>query len=241
MGAPSTLARFMNFSEEMELAPKVATDTNGAVHTPYMPAFDVEAVLGDSPILDTPVTSKARIISPATCKPYSHTTLKPLLAEIMVDIAHNILRINDTIEEFIPGLEGQGLVSMVVAGPTGHLPAIERVLQNKGIDYRQREHDKKPRDGTTASRGGSDLVAIVGMSGRFPGSETIEDFFEDLLEGKGQIKRVSKAFNAGVKHHKGSMSGSRVYRSLNLDSILTSTSTQLAQRETLPQLSMVHF
>jgi acyl transferase domain-containing protein len=31
------------------------------------------------------------------------------------------------------------------------------------------------------------------MSGRFPGSETVEGFFEDLLEGKGQIKRASES------------------------------------------------
>lgn len=70
MGAPSTLARLMKFSRELEEAPKVQTDTNGAVHTEYMPRFDMDTVLGKSALLDTPITSKARIVSPASCKPY---------------------------------------------------------------------------------------------------------------------------------------------------------------------------
>jgi hypothetical protein len=189
MGAPSSLSRLMEFSEEMDQAPKTQTDTDGAVHTEYMPRFDVHKVLGDSPLLDTPITSKARIISPGSCRRYTHTSLRSMLAEIMVDIAHNVLHINGTIEECVSDLIGKGPVSLTVVGPTPHLTAVQRILQSKGIEYHIRQH-RSPRSGIT-SRAGSDLVAIVGMSGRFPGSETIEGFFEDLLEGKRQIKKVS--------------------------------------------------
>jgi hypothetical protein len=112
-----------------------------------------------------------------------------MLAEIMVDIAHNVLHINGTIEECVSDLIGKGPVSLTVVGPTSHLTAVQRILQSTGIEYHIRQH-RSPRSGIT-SRAGSDLVAIVGMSGRFPGSETIEGFFEDLLEGKRQIKKVS--------------------------------------------------
>lgn len=188
LGAPSSMARLMKFSKELEQAPKMKTDTNGAVHTEYMPKFDMDRVLGDSSLLDTPITSKARIISPASCKPYTHTTLRSLLSEILVDITHNILRINDTAEECISGLVGTRPVSLTVAGPTGHLTAVQRVMQSKGIDFHIREH-RSPEEGVV-KRGGSDLVAIVGMAGRFPGSDTPDGFFEDLLEGKIQLKKV---------------------------------------------------
>lgn len=178
----------MEFSEEMDRAPKTRTDTDGAVHTEYMPRFDIEKVLGDSPLLDTPITSKARIVSPGSCKQYTHTSLRPLLAEILIDIAHNVLHIDQTIEECISGLTRKGPITLTVAGLTGHLPAVQRILQSKKLEYHIRQHRSPQLSGTR--RAGSDLVAIVGMSGRFPGSETIEAFFEDLLEGKGHIKKV---------------------------------------------------
>ena len=106
----------------------------------------------------------------------------------MVDIAHNVLHINETIEECISGLTDKKTVCLIVAGPTGHLAAVKRILQNKQIDYYFRQH--RSRQIGTLTRAGSGLVAIVGMSGRFPGSETIDSFFEDLLDGKGQIKKV---------------------------------------------------
>ena len=188
MGAPSTLARLMKFSKELEEAPKVKTDTNGAVHTEYMPKFDLDTVLGKSPLLDNPITPKARIISPASCKPYQHSTLRSLLGEVMIDIAHNILRINDTAEECISGIVGNRSVSLTVAGPTGHLTAVQRSLKSKGLGHEIRQH-RNSRE-KLATRGGSDLIAIVGMAGRFPGSETVEGFFEDLIEEKIQLKKV---------------------------------------------------
>ena len=70
VGAPSSLARLMEFSEEMNQAPKAVADTNGAVHTEYMPSFDIDRVLGDSALLDTQIPSKATIISPSTVCPH---------------------------------------------------------------------------------------------------------------------------------------------------------------------------
>ncbi len=199
MGAPSSIAALMEFSKELEQAPKVKADTNGAVHTEYMPKFDIDMVLGDSPLLDTPITSKARIISPSSCKPYAHDNLRSLLSEVLVDIASNILRINDTAEESISGLVVERPVSLTVAGPTSHLTAVKRVLQTKGLKYDMNEH--RSSDDGRVSRGGSDLIAIVGMAGRFPGSETIDGFFEDLLEGKTQLKKVHTRMVRGVREN----------------------------------------
>lgn len=189
IGPPSTFPRLWAWSPELDQAPKVKTDTNGPIHTTHMPGIDLEKVLGDSPLLDTPITFKARIISPGSCKPYEHTTLRSLLREMITDIAHNVLYLSGTTEESISGLVGNGKVRLTVAGPTGHLPAVQRALKDKGIEFELNQH-RELRIADNA-RGGSDLVAIVGMSGRFPGSETIEGFWEDLLAGKNHIKKVS--------------------------------------------------
>ena len=111
--------------------------------------------------------------------------------EIIVDIAHNILRISDPAEECIAGIAGiagDRPVSLTVAGPTGHLAAEQRSLKSKGLEYQLRQH--RTHEEGIVTRGKSDIVAIVGMAGPFPGSENIEGYFEDLVEKKVQLKKV---------------------------------------------------
>ncbi|PVH97121.1 putative polyketide synthase [Periconia macrospinosa] len=190
IGAPSSLRRLMEFSKELEDAPKMKTETNGAVHTQYMPTYDLEKVLGNSPLLELPITSKARIHSPASCKQYTHTTLRSLMSEILPDIAHRILRIDDTAEACISKIASDKPLVMTVAGPTGHQTAVEKVLKSKSIKYQIKEHRRANKD---SGRGGSDSIAIVGMSSRLPGSDNVEAFFESLLEQQVQIKKIPKS------------------------------------------------
>ncbi|KAF1954279.1 hypothetical protein CC80DRAFT_595084 [Byssothecium circinans] len=173
-------------------------DTNGRVHTQYIPAFDIGKVLGHSPLLDIPIMPKARIVSPASCKHYDHPTLGALLSEILLVIAHNILRIHDTAQAIISGMEANRLISLIVASPTGHLLAVQKVLQDKAFKYEIRQH--RAHGTSFTRRGGSDLIAIVGISGRFPGSETVETFFEDLEQGKTQHKIPNTRFDLDKYH-----------------------------------------
>ncbi|KAF2878225.1 PKS16 protein [Massariosphaeria phaeospora] len=188
IGAPSSLGRLMKFSKDLDEAPKMKTNTNGVVHTPYIPIFDLDTALGSSPLLDLPITSKARILSPASCKPYPNGTLRALLSEILPDIAQRALRVDDTASACISGFAGSRPVSLTVMGPTGNQSAVEQLLKSHNVEYQINQHHR-PEKGI-ASRGGSDMVAIVGMSARLPGSDTVEAFFETLLDGKIQIDKI---------------------------------------------------
>lgn len=188
IGPPSSLRRLWAWSSELDQAPKIPTDINGPIHTSYMPKIDLAGVLGHSPLLDNPITSRVTITSNSSRKTYCQPTLRSLLEEIITDIAHNVLNLSDTLEETVSGLVGKQKVRLTVVGPTGHLPAVQRALQEKGIVYELNQHSN-PMAGNL--RGGTDLVAIIGMAGRFPGSETIEGFWESLLAEKVQISKVS--------------------------------------------------
>lgn len=73
-------------------------------------------------------------------------------------------------------------------GPTNHLAAVKMALQTNGIEYQVRQPVMLSQKEN--SRGGSDLIAIVGMAGKFPGSDTVDGFWEDLMAGKCHIKEV---------------------------------------------------
>lgn len=187
IGPPSSLTRLWSWSPDFESAAKIPTDTNGPIHTSHMPRIDIEKVLGTLPLLDDPISSKVNITSNSSNSLYSQQTLRSLLGEMIIDIAHNVLNLGDTLEQCVAGLAGKGNVKLTIVGPTGHQPTVERALQDTGVSFEISRHvDEK----SGKVRGGSDLVAIVGMAGRFPGSETINEFWESLLAGDCHIQKV---------------------------------------------------
>ena len=193
VGPPSSLRRLWSWSTVLDRAAKTKTDTNGAIHTEYMPMIDAEEVLDGSAILDIPLSSKARIGRNSRKGVFTESTLGGLLREMIAEIAHKVLKLNATIEECISILERNRGIKLTVVGPTGHTPTVQRLLQENRIAYQLNQHSEQQND---SLRGGSDSIAVVGMSGRFPASETIEEFWENLLAGKSFIREVNF-----ISHH----------------------------------------
>ncbi|KAL2015550.1 hypothetical protein VTK56DRAFT_5242 [Thermocarpiscus australiensis] len=149
----------------------------------WSPKVDTAKIIGSSPLLQQPLNpSKARLLSPAGCRTkYNHPTLASLLDEIIDDIAHKPLYITRTIRESVAGLQGDtSPLALWVMGATNHQAATIQILKAAKIDYkinpRNESNSRSDENGgpyPASARSGSGLVAIVGMAGRFPGSDTI--------------------------------------------------------------------
>ena len=191
MGPPTTAESLWAWSPDLSQAPRINIDLGGLVHGEHLPELDLERVIGNSPLLDTPITPKARMLSPFTCEPYEVSDLRSLLEEIIPDIAQNILYLSRTLEAAISNMDSSKKINLVVVGFTGHQAFAQRALEAKGFQYGVASHSESQT--TESARGGSDLIAIVGMSGRFPGSGSIEGFWQDLLDGKNHVKKIPKS------------------------------------------------
>lgn len=81
------------------------------------------------------------------------------------------------------GLQSNIPVRLSVIGLTQATPIVKRVLDSHKLSVTL--HDKplalseQPED----RRDGSKAIAIVGMAGRFPGSKTLEEFWQSLMDG----------------------------------------------------------
>lgn len=176
----------MAFSTELKDCPKIATDAKAA-HTPFIPPLEATQVLGDSVLLDRQFKPKARILSPSSCTPYAHKSLRPLLSEMFADIFTNVLLIDDTTQVCISAFKDRS-VSLIIAGGSANMPGIERHLKTNRMQYHIKQAGtlERPR----FSRGGTGLIAVVGMSARLPGSDNVDAFFESLMDGRVQLKKV---------------------------------------------------
>jgi Beta-ketoacyl synthase, N-terminal domain len=191
VGPPSSLARLESWSADIRNASHLETDISGPIHSPWVPKIDLAKVLGKSPLLCHPIDlAKATMISPGSCMRYQHLTLGSLLEEVVEDIAHNVLYVTKLIQGCISNLDRKSMVKLTMMGPTKHLASIKHALKTCHVEYQLNQPSMAM--GNEMARGGSDLIAIVGMSGRFPGSETVEGFWEDLIAGKCHIKEVSR-------------------------------------------------
>ncbi|KAK3297920.1 beta-ketoacyl synthase [Chaetomium fimeti] len=192
IGPPSSMDQLTSWSPVIQAAAGIKTDVDGPMHSCWSPKVDAAGIVGNSTLLQQPLNpAKARMLSPAgSCARYDHSTLASLLEEIVDDVAHKPLHITDTIKETVVGLRGSEHVTLSVMGPTNHQAAATQALKSSGIKYKVKQTGRETSAASNTNRGGSGLVAIVGMAGRFPGSDTIEGFWEDLLDGKCHIKEI---------------------------------------------------
>lgn len=188
-GPPTTLQRLFSWSTELADIARIQTNVAGAAHMATMPDVDVDAILGSSPLLDQPVVPEVTMVSPYSCQPRAAATLRALIREIIYDVAQKTLQLSRAIDATIQHL-GARPTRLVVAGYTNHLPYLQKALQDKGIEFTVPPHRRPDSSLSNQGRGGSDLIAVVGMSGRFPGSGDVNAYWEGLLEGKRYVQEV---------------------------------------------------
>ncbi|KAL1963671.1 hypothetical protein VTN77DRAFT_7875 [Rasamsonia byssochlamydoides] len=188
-GPPTTLQRLFAWSAELADVTRVKTDVGGAVHMATMPEIDVDTILGSSPLLDRPVVPGVTIISPYSCQPRTAATLRALIREIVPDVAQKTLQLSRAIDATTQHL-GARPMRLVVAGFTSHLPYLHKVLQSKGIAFTVSPYPRLVSSSSNQGREGSGLIAVVGMSGRFPGSGDVNTYWEGLLEGKRYVQEI---------------------------------------------------
>lgn len=98
------------------------------------------------------------------------------------DIMHNVLRMTDMMKQVVLDMRGCDQVDLFVAGPTGFTSLVQDALQVGKISTNTVQ-DASIVPHVDGKREGSELVAIVGISGRFPGGENLQQFWNTLAQG----------------------------------------------------------
>ena len=81
-------------------------------------------------------------------------------------------------------------MDLSVIGPTAHANSVQAALEENKLNVKMTDSVEE-LGSHVPTRRGSGLVAVVGMSGRFPGSESIHAFWESLQLGQDFHREVS--------------------------------------------------
>lgn len=177
-------------SPEFRDVPQTRLASACPVHASKLPCLDVEHVIGQKAVLDKPLRGRS-LLSSSTCKPYQASTLRELLRKIVEDIAQNPLRLERTVNHLASTFNKNHEVNLIPIGATLHTPGVKQILDQQKLNVSvKKSHDIQSNDCERHLSHDSGSVAIVGMSGRFPGAETLEDFWELLEAGLDMHKEI---------------------------------------------------
>ncbi|KAL9067872.1 MAG: hypothetical protein Q9161_006596 [Pseudevernia consocians] len=99
------------------------------------------------------------------------------------DVGHNHMDLVQTFQKIASGFQGVGHVDLMVIGPTAHATSVKTALEEKKLTVNLTDCIENLAS-HVSKRDGSGLIAVLGFSGRFPGSESIQAFWESLQLGQ---------------------------------------------------------
>ena len=188
-GPPSIFNMLWEFSPELKVVPKLELGSGAAVHSSHLPNLDLEWIFGQSFKLEIPMLPHVQIISSGTGLPYITSNLRQLLHHMVEDISQNVMYLDKTVQSILSEFQTAEDIRLTIVGPTNSASLLEGALRGAGKRLSVIREAQPPLH-SHRSRGGSDLIAIIGMSGRFPGSDTVQEFWETLQEGRDLHQKV---------------------------------------------------
>ena len=176
---PSITNVFRAYCDErgLEWQSPSSVSTSGR-HGRHLPPLDLAAVIGTNPCLDIPVAADSLFVSPAMSEG-QEWTLHELLAMVIQGISQEPFHPDQILVQWAASMPTSGTLNLTSLGCTSRIQYLEHALRTHGLEPQL--YFRELSSSESATKG----VAIVGMSGRFPGgANDISSFWDLLLSGR---------------------------------------------------------
>lgn len=190
-GPPSVLKKLLETSATLSKSDITILPAFGAVHAGHLAAPEFDELVTASPLLNKSIKPSYKLLSGSKYVPFTGSTLKDLLPQIMLDIFQNSTNPARLFEVGGSYLHKGKDISLYMLGATSYLVLLRRSLHAKGFEVALKTN--APSLQTSELRGGSRSVAIIGMSGQFPGAASVDEMWEILMR-REELHRKVKPF-----------------------------------------------
>ncbi|KAK4198880.1 putative polyketide synthase [Triangularia verruculosa] len=184
-GPPSTTEVFFTSNSILQNCKRISLPITAAFHAGHLQPIQSTALLKNvSPSLLDKTIQHPSLISSCSGLPYQGSTFGDLLVEIL----HDILQAPISLQACTQGLAKflTPHAKLISFGPVNCAKTIQQTMQTHGVELRASNlHMLEKSPAQTANS-----VAIVGMSVRLPGSETLEEFWKVLEEGRDLHEKI---------------------------------------------------
>ncbi|KAF8850827.1 conidial yellow pigment biosynthesis polyketide synthase [Acephala macrosclerotiorum] len=181
IGPPSVLELVLNQCPSLKNLPKNELNIHALQHTLSISEADLDYIVGNSSLLDTPLSPGYRIWGlddddpEATYSNWGH-----LLRAAALQTLSRPLNIVQAVNKLNANLGTPRYVDARIIGPSSHATYLVKVVQTTG--RKVSIHDNPSAQPPSSDpRGG---IAIVGMAGKGPGSDDLEELWNVILTGQ---------------------------------------------------------
>jgi 3-oxoacyl-(acyl-carrier-protein) synthase len=180
IGPPSVLELTLSECPNLKNLPKNELNIHALQHTLSVSDSDIDYIVGNSPLLETPLPSGYRIHGLDDDFPEaSYAEWRHLLRASAYQTLSRPLDIVQAFSNLNAALGASKDIEAKIIGPSSHTTYLVKCLQTAGKEvFVQNGFLASPQ-----TSGTNDGIAIVGMAGKGPGSDDLEEFWNVILKG----------------------------------------------------------
>ena len=186
-GPPSFLQEFLS-SEPMRLSRKLSIPIYGPFHASHLPLPDLDAIIGHSDLFQRSVKGYGSLLHPRLQDDSDVPSLRNLLLRAVHDILQKPLAIDDDIQQILKRTQGCE-VHLITIGPA-RVSHLERALNPAEI-YRLGSRRLSSNSSPNNFPDYEESIAVVGMAGRFPDAQNVDELWRILIEGRDVHRMVN--------------------------------------------------
>ena len=189
-GPPSTLKHLFETSPLLRRARRHPLHLTAAYHASHLDLCKIDEIIGVSPIIDRNIRPNTSVVSTSSGEMFGENYLvREVLYKSLVEILQ--LRIDwSLIVQRLTTFSKELEVTLSVIGPTNATGLVERALKPTLVCDMAGMTSTDDQFHRLDYGTPSEAIAIVGMSGRFPKGESLEEFWQVLENGLDLHKEV---------------------------------------------------
>jgi naphtho-gamma-pyrone polyketide synthase len=186
-GPPPTIALLLEQETELTSYPSKKLGIGAAFHAEHLSLPDMTPVFGTSTCLDESLRPNCKIMSTGSGAVLQATTMRDALRIAATDILQLPLRL-DLVLDSLNAEAKDHQVHISSFGPCGFTKSVQQALTKNGVDV-SFDEEVLP-EGLPSTPSSDELIAVVGMAGRFPEGDTLDEFWDVIWSGRDVHKTV---------------------------------------------------
>ncbi|KAK4176239.1 hypothetical protein QBC36DRAFT_352777 [Triangularia setosa] len=184
-GPPSTTETFFSTASILQGCKRVPLPITAAFHANHLQPIQLTSLFKDiGPGVLQRTVQHHLLLSPSSGLPYKGSNFGELLVEILEDILQDPILFELWVQRLARVVSSHP--KLITFGPANCEKAIHQAMRSHGIEL----NTSTLEDPDSNASHMSNAVAIVGMSVRLPGSETLEEFWRVLEDGKDLHEKI---------------------------------------------------
>ena len=193
IGPPSVLDFVIRQCPAIRSLAKNPLEIKAIQHTLNISVAELDFMVGNNTMfLNRPLTYPNHCLWGMDDPAAPYANWGELLKAVCLQVLSRPLDVTQVVGKLNSKLERDSAVRVIQVGSSSHAPYLASVLKAAGRDLSiQDHHSLRPSDDGGASFK-NNRIAIVGMAGRGPGSDNVDDFWEVIMSQQDLCQEVPK-------------------------------------------------